>query len=265
LIILALLQYFISKAVFFTTNIRVMKKVLLSVCLLTIFYPAYSQVRLGFKMNTIADGNWETPMYDLRFRSRLNGIRTDFPVAFGLHGQYEFGNLVPSVGVQVLRRNIKFHEFQSMHYGELQHHTLEIPIDLNYYVRVQPGIRFIISAGICMDRVLTTTGDMTQYWNLGYTSNGVEYFHFEELQIVNQDAIIWSSNFGVGMENEIGKLGTLQIRLQYHYQLQKTNLYVHSNTFSNSNSNYFRANYGMLSLTWLFPKLKKSQTPEFGA
>jgi hypothetical protein len=151
-----------------------------------------------------------------------------------------------------------------MHYGELQHHTLEIPIDLNYSVRVQPGIRFIISDGICMDRVLTTTGDMTQYWNLGYTSNGVEYFNFEEFQIVNQDAIVWSSNFGVGMENEIGKLGTLQIRLQYHYQLQKTNLYVYSRPSSLSNSNYFRANYGMLSLTWLFPKLKKSQTPEFG-
>jgi len=242
-----------------------MKKVLLCVCLLTIFYPAYSQVRLGFIMNTIIDGDWQTPMYDLHFRTQLSGISSGYPVTFGLHGQYEFGNLVPSIGVQVLRRNIKFKQFRSEHYGEVKHHTLEIPIDLNYYIRLHPGSRFIISAGVCIDRILTTTGDMTMNRNLGGISNGVEFFNYEEIKIVNPDAIIWSSNFGLGMENEIKNLGTIQIRLQYHYQLAKANRYVHEIPSVSWYSNLLRANYGMLSLTWLFPKLKKSQTPEFGS
>lgn len=197
---------------------------------------------VGISANYMIDRDFNKPLEGLFISLPNISLYSNVPISVGLVLEKKTNFLSPSIGINVILRNIRLlNDFDL--YTTFYDQTLEIPLKVTYRNEINQNVSCFYRLGAGLNTMLTSTNKNTEYY--GGFSDPIYVF-----KIINPEQINTFISAGLGIENKMEKIGILKFNLEYIYQTKKYFAYQIITDKEIGNSKSFRPSYLMLGLTY---------------
>jgi hypothetical protein len=223
-----------------------MKKKLFIICFAVfLFRGAFGQdLNIGITAAYLIDNDLNKPLKGLIFPiPQPTQVLSVAPISFGLIAEKKYEKISPSVGINLVRRNLRYSEYHT-DVATFSHHTLEIPLNLTYRKSISNDAAFLALLGGGAGHSLTPAVVLG-----GFSLNNTPEY---ELTFRNKNGFTGFLSVGAGIENKIKNAGNLQVKVQYLLQMEAMANYSVFYSSYTQTTTPFRLNYASLNFIY-FP------------